>query len=101
MDGKEASAFIRNRKEAGAGGEEDRQARQQHVIEAVTKKLWIQPLLWKSIQSIRGQNTLGVGRLHYFYPGDNEDTIQAYRENLNLNKILVNINCSFSGWCFL
>lgn len=39
MDGKEASAFIRNRKEAGAGGEEDRQARQQHVIEAVTKKL--------------------------------------------------------------
>lgn len=39
MDGKESSAFIRNRKEAGAGSEGNRQARQQHVIEAVTKKL--------------------------------------------------------------
>ncbi|WP_115294923.1 LCP family protein [Staphylococcus aureus] len=39
MDGKESSAFIRNRKEAGAGSGGNRQARQQHVIEAVTKKL--------------------------------------------------------------
>ncbi|MBO1214455.1 LCP family protein [Staphylococcus nepalensis] len=39
MDGKEALAFMRSRKEAGAGGDEGRQARQQLVIEAVAKKL--------------------------------------------------------------
>lgn len=38
MDGKEALAFMRSRKEAGAGGDEGRQARQQLVIEAVAKK---------------------------------------------------------------
>ncbi|WP_434796079.1 LCP family protein [Staphylococcus equorum] len=38
MDGKEALAFIRSRKEAGAGGDEGRQVRQQLVIEAVAKK---------------------------------------------------------------
>lgn len=37
MDGKEALAFMRSRKEAGAGGDEGRQARQQLVIEAVAK----------------------------------------------------------------
>jgi len=39
MDAKEALAFMRSRKEAGAGGDEGRQARQQLVIEAVAKKL--------------------------------------------------------------
>lgn len=38
MYGKEALAFMRSRKEAGAGGDEGRQARQQLVIEAVAKK---------------------------------------------------------------
>ncbi|PTF10172.1 LytR family transcriptional regulator [Staphylococcus equorum] len=38
MDGKEALAFMKSRKEAGAGGDEGRQARQQLVIEAVAKK---------------------------------------------------------------
>lgn len=38
MNGKEALAFMRSRKEAGAGGDEGRQARQQLVIEAVAKK---------------------------------------------------------------
>ena len=38
MDGKEALAFMRSRKEAGAGGDEGRQVRQQLVIEAVAKK---------------------------------------------------------------
>lgn len=38
MNGDEALAFMRSRKEAGAGGDEGRQARQQLVIEAVAKK---------------------------------------------------------------
>ncbi|WP_398574074.1 LCP family protein [Staphylococcus equorum] len=38
MDGKEALAFMRSRKEAGSGGDDGRQARQQLVIEAVAKK---------------------------------------------------------------
>lgn len=38
MVGKEALAFMRSRKEAGAGGDEGRQVRQQLVIEAVAKK---------------------------------------------------------------
>ncbi|RYD13460.1 LCP family protein [Staphylococcus equorum] len=38
MNGEEALAFMRSRKEAGAGGDEGRQARQQIVIEAVAKK---------------------------------------------------------------
>ncbi|MEB7847927.1 LCP family protein [Staphylococcus equorum] len=38
MDGKEALAFMKSRKEAGAGGDEGRQARQQLVIEAVAQK---------------------------------------------------------------
>ncbi|WP_427707476.1 LCP family protein [Staphylococcus parequorum] len=38
MDGEEALAFMRSRKEAGAGGDEGRQARQQLVIEAVANK---------------------------------------------------------------
>ena len=38
MDGEEALEFMRSRKEAGAGGDEGRQARQQLVIEAVAEK---------------------------------------------------------------
>lgn len=38
MNGDEALAFMRSRKEAGAGGDEGRQARQQLVIEAVANK---------------------------------------------------------------
>lgn len=38
MNGDEALAFMRSRKEAGAGGDEGRQVRQQLVIEAVAKK---------------------------------------------------------------
>lgn len=38
MDGKEVLEFMRSRKEACAGGDEGRQARQQLVIEAVAKK---------------------------------------------------------------
>lgn len=38
MVGKKALAFMRSRKEAGAGGDEGRQVRQQLVIEAVAKK---------------------------------------------------------------
>ncbi|ANR67288.1 LCP family protein [Staphylococcus equorum] len=38
MNGDEALAFMRSRKEVGAGGDEGRQARQQLVIEAVAKK---------------------------------------------------------------
>lgn len=119
MDGKEALAFMRSRKEAGAGGDEGRQARQQLVIEAVAKKS-MNPSSIPKINSIfdalennvktdlsltelngirsdykaaqktvnrhtlNGENTVGDDGLYYFYPSDNEDTIQAYRDNLNL-----------------
>jgi len=119
MDGKEALAFMRSRKEAGAGGDEGRQARQQLVIEAVAKKS-MNPSSIPKINSIfdavennvktdlsltelngirsdykaaqktvnrhtlKGENTVGDDGLYYFYPSDNEDTIQAYRDNLNL-----------------
>ncbi|WP_436862869.1 LCP family protein [Staphylococcus caeli] len=119
MDGKEALAFMRSRKEAGAGGDEGRQARQQLVIEAVAKKS-MNPSSIPKINSIfdavennvktdlsltelngirsdykaaqknvnrhtlKGENTVGDDGLYYFYPGDNDDTIQAYRDNLNL-----------------
>ncbi|WP_017723007.1 LCP family protein [Staphylococcus xylosus] len=119
MDGKEALAFMRSRKEAGAGGDEGRQARQQLVIEAVAKKS-MNPSSIPKINSIfdavennvktdlsltelnsirsdykaaqknvnrhtlKGENSLGDDGLYYFYLGDNEDTIQAYRDNLDL-----------------
>ncbi|MGK3149853.1 LCP family protein [Staphylococcus shinii] len=119
MYGKEALAFMRSRKEAGAGGDEGRQARQQLVIEAVAKKS-INPSSIPKINSIfdavennvktdlsltelnsirsdykaaqknvnrrtlKGENALGDDGLYYFYLGDNEDTIQAYRDNLDL-----------------
>lgn len=119
MDGKEALAFMRSRKEAGAGGDEGRQARQQLVIEAVAKKS-MNPGSIPKINSIfnavednvktdlsltelngirsdykaaqknvnrhtlKGENTLGDDGLYYFYPGDNEQTIKDYRDNLNL-----------------
>lgn len=119
MDGKEALAFMRSRKEAGAGGDEGRQARQQLVIEAVAKKS-MNPGSIPKINSIfnavednvktdlsltelngirsdykaaqknvnrhtlKGENTLGYDGLYYFYPGDNEQTIKDYRDNLNL-----------------
>lgn len=119
MDGKEALAFMRSRKEAGAGGDEGRQVRQQLVIEAVAKKT-MNPSSIPKINSIfdalennvktdlsltelngirsdykvaqktvnrhtlNGENTVGDDGLYYFYPSDNEDTIQAYRDNLNL-----------------
>lgn len=119
MDGKEALAFMRSRKEAGAGGDEGRQARQQLVIEAVAKKS-MNPGSIPKINSIfnavednvktdlsltelngirsdykaaqknvnrhtlKGENTLSDDGLYYFYPGDNEQTIKDYRDNLNL-----------------
>ena len=49
MDGKEALAYMRSKKEAGAGGDERRQGRQQLVTEVVAKKL-IQVQYRKSIQ---------------------------------------------------
>lgn len=51
MDGKEVLAFMRSRKEAGAGGDEGRQVRQQLVLEAVAKKL-INPSSIPKINSI-------------------------------------------------
>lgn len=119
MDGKEALAFMRSRKEAGAGGDEGRQARQQLVIEAVAKKS-MNPSSIPKINSIfnavednvetdlsltdlndirsdykaaqknvnrhtlNGENTLGDDDLYYFYPGDNDQIIKDYRDNLNL-----------------
>ncbi|MEB8305384.1 LCP family protein [Staphylococcus xylosus] len=119
MDGKEALAFMRSRKEAGAGGDEGRQARQQLVIEAVAKKS-INPSSIPKINTIfnavednvktdlsltelngirsdykaaqkninrhtlKGENTIGDDGLYYFYPGDNEQTIKDYKDNLNL-----------------
>ena len=38
MDGKEALAYMRSRKEDGAGGDEGRQLRQQQVITAVARE---------------------------------------------------------------
>ncbi|ARD73611.1 LCP family protein [Staphylococcus xylosus] len=119
MNGKEALAFMRSRKEAGAGGDEGRQARQQLVIEAVAKKS-INPSSIPKINTIfnaveenvktdlsltelngirsdykaaqkninrhilKGENTIGDDGLYYFYPGDNEQTIKDYKDNLNL-----------------
>lgn len=119
MDGKEALAFMRSRKEAGAGGDEGRQTRQQLVIEAVAKKS-INPSSIPKINTIfnavednvktdlsltelngirsdykaaqkyinrhtlKGENTVGDDGLYYFYPGDNEQTIKAYKDNLNI-----------------
>ena len=39
MDGKEALAYMRSRKEDGAGGDEGRQLRQQQVITAVARSI--------------------------------------------------------------
>ena len=51
MDGKEAMAFIRSRKEDGAGGDFGRQERQQLVIQGVANKL-------TSVSSITHFNSL-------------------------------------------
>ncbi|WP_081289106.1 LCP family protein [Staphylococcus equorum] len=76
MDGKEAMAFIRSRKEEGAGGDFGRQERQQLVIQGLANKL-------TSISSITHFNSL----MNHV-----EDNVKTDLTVGELNKIRSNYN---------
>lgn len=88
MDGKEAMAFIRSRKEEGAGGDFGRQERQQLVIQGLANKL-------TSISSVTHFNSLmnhvednvktdlTVGELNKIRSNYNEANEQVNRHQLD------------------